>query len=285
MTTQPHAHHQRHPSAKHIKPAAEKEGANPPPRHGGKATEITTMPPTLATTWAINAAAGQAPSVVRVRNLQSTTHIGLDGWTRARRPQPLLVSAAVSLARPSDSSSSADRVAADTVHYGLLSKAILSVLDAADSHAKNQEGPDATSLRRLLDEIWARLTDRRLDGSVVSGRPDPFLDLRAVSCLSVTLHLPKASLIGGGVSLTGTSLYEAGEPRMYGACLGLSDMRVPTLIGVNDNERRANQVVIADVEIDCFEEGDVYPQIGQAIYKVCSIIPSLYRLTLRIRVQ
>ncbi|SPN96963.1 related to dihydroneopterin aldolase, partial [Cephalotrichum gorgonifer] len=228
------------------------------------------MPPaTLSPTWSITTAAGQAPSVVRLRNLQSTARIGVDAWGRPTRPQPLLISASVSLASPFASSSSSDSVSADTVHYGHLSKAVLSTLDDIDRRGAVQTdgGDDPVSLRRLLDEIWWRLTGRGVDGSAApGGSPEPFLDVRAVRCLSVSAQLPKASLVGGCVGLTGTSLFREGEVESYGMCLRLSGIRVPTLIGINDNEREAKQVVVADISIDCLEGGDVYPSLEKAIY-------------------
>lgn len=234
------------------------------------------MPATLAPTWDITSAAGQSPSVVRIRNLQSTTRLGVDAWSRERRPQPLLVSATVSLARPSAASSASDRVDADTVHYGLLSKAILSVLDEVDGFAKAPSSEQPVTLRSVLDLVWVRLTGHHLNGGAAKGlQEDPFLDRRAVRCLSVTLQLPKASLVGGCVSLTGTSLFEDGEAQMAGVCLQLSNIRVPTLIGINSNERQAKQVVIADIEIDCFEVyDDIYPRLEQAVYEVCCVISS-----------
>lgn len=229
------------------------------------------MPATSAPTWAVAAAAGQAPSIVRLRNLQSTARIGLDAWSRTSRPQPLLVSASVSLVQSSASSSASDSVAADTVHYGLLSKAILSTLNGVEGGiAAGAQTP--VSLRNLLDLLWETLTGKLVNGTPAKATSAPFLDLRSVRCLSLKLQLPKASLVGGCVSLTGTSVYNDGEAQLYGVCLGLSNLRVPTLIGVNSNEREAKQVVIADVEIDeCCEEGDIYPHLENVIYEVRSM--------------
>lgn len=228
------------------------------------------MPPALAPTWAITAAAGQAPSVIRLRNLQATARIGLDAWSRPCRPQPILISACVSLARPSASSSSADRVDADTVHYGLLSKAILSTLDEVDHRAAKGGDGEHLSLRDLLNEIWMDLVGQRIDGSDGPAMAHtPFLDLKATRCLSVSIRLPKASPVGGCVGLTGTSLFEGGKAQMYSVALELANVQVPTLIGINENERKAKQVVIADVTLDCFGDGDIYPHLENAVYDVC----------------
>lgn len=227
------------------------------------------MPPALAPTWAITAAAGQAPSLIRLRNLQATARIGLDAWSRPCKPQPVLISACVSLARASSSSSSADRVDADTVHYGLLSKAILSTLDEVDHRVARGGDGEALSLRDLLNEIWTNLTGQHIDGSASPAMTHtPFLNLRTTRSLSISIRLPKASPVGGCVGLTGTSLFEGGEAQMYGVALDIAHVQVPTLIGVNENERKAKQVVIADVTLDCFEDGDIYPHLESAVYDV-----------------
>ncbi|CAI4216428.1 unnamed protein product [Parascedosporium putredinis] len=230
------------------------------------------MPPTLASTWAVKATAGEPVAIVRVRNLQSVARIGADAWGRAGKPQPVLISAEVSLARPFAESSSTDKVETDTVHYGLLSKAILATLDEVD--AASVAGGAVVSLRRLLDTIWWKLTSLGVDGSPAPGAVDDtkaFLNLAAVRYLSVTIHLPKATLSGAGVSLTGISIFTAGalgpEVDLYGLRLQLHRIQVPILVGINSNEREAKQLVVADVKIDNFvETTDIHPLLEKAIY-------------------
>jgi len=232
------------------------------------------MPPTLTSTWAVKAKAGEPHALIRIRNLQSTARIGVDAWGRPNKSQPILVSVEVSLAQPFAESSSTDKVETDTVHYGRLSKAVLATLREVDTAAAAGDGA-AVSLRRLLDIIWWELASVGVDGSPAPGAVDvekAFLNLSGVRYLSVTLHLPKATLSGGGVSLTGTSLFEMGplgpEVDVYGVCLQLHKLQVPTLIGINTNEREAKQLVIADIKIDKFiETTDVYPALEKAIHK------------------
>lgn len=232
------------------------------------------MPPTLASTWTVKATAGEPVAIVRVRNLQSVARIGADAWGRAGKPQPVLISAEVSLARPFAESSSTDKVETDTVHYGLLSKAILATLDEVD--AASAAGGAVVSLRRLLDTIWWKLTSLGVDGSPAPGAVDDtkaFLNLAAVRYLSVTIHLPKATLSGAGVSLTGISIFTAGalgpEVDLYGLRLQLHRVQVPILVGINSNEREAKQLVVADVKIDNFvETTDIHPLLEKAIYDV-----------------
>jgi hypothetical protein len=86
--------------------------------------------------------------------------------------------------------------------------------------------------------------------------------------------LPKASLLGSGVSLCGSELFgPLGQSQACSMKLKLHDLRVPTLIGLNANERLAKQMVVANVEIDKWvEKEDHYVQIEQLIVTVSQIL-------------
>ena len=77
------------------------------------------------------AEAGEPVAVVRVRDLQGqgAVPVGRDAWGRPGRPQPVLLSAEVSFARPFGAASEGDRLGAETVHYGTLSKSLLAGLE------------------------------------------------------------------------------------------------------------------------------------------------------------
>ncbi|KAK8145076.1 hypothetical protein G3M48_004956 [Beauveria asiatica] len=229
-----------------------------------------------------------APSTIKVKNLYATIQGPQDAWGRPDRPQPIAITAAVSLDAPFNASSANDTVAADTVHYGLLSKAILSILAAA---------APVKSLRHLLDKTWAQMTgadsrgqDAEVDESSLSQGQEsqqqqpplpPFLYFAQLRALEISLHLPKATLLGDGVSLTVTGGFELVTAdgggggrvrpvmRQGAVSLKIHRLRVPTLIGVNSNERLAKQVVIASVEIDRLEDdADVYPELEQVVVTV-----------------
>ncbi|KGQ11668.1 hypothetical protein BBAD15_g2585 [Beauveria bassiana D1-5] len=233
-----------------------------------------------------------APSTIKVKDLHATIQGPQDAWGRPDRPQPIAITAAVSLDAPFNASSASDTVAADTVHYGLLSKAILSILAAA---------APVKSLRHLLDTTWVQMTGADSRGqdveadesSLLQGQerqqqqqqqppPPPFLHFAQLRALEISLHLPKATLLGDGVSLTVTGGFElvaadGGSGRVkpvmrQGAVsLKIHRLRVPTLIGVNSNERLAKQVVVASVEIDRLEDdADVYPELEQVVVTVMS---------------
>lgn len=60
--------------------------------------------------------------------------------------------------------------------------------------------------------------------------------------------------------------------RSYARCLGLHGLRVPTLIGVNSNERAAKQMVVVHVEIDRFDvQEDIHTELESTIVEVCDV--------------
>jgi len=233
--------------------------------------------------WTVQTTAGEPFAVVRVRNLQAAVQGPHDAWGRASKAQPLLVSAEVSLAEPFATASATDQVTSDTVHYGTLSKAILSALTPFAPEQVATKGPPAafelnrgaTTLTDVLGKIWYGLTGRKLDGIVPSrcGPGAPFLDISKLRSLSVSLLLPKASLLGDGVGLAAMSVFEPNKSgttvAMFAVSLLIRNLRMPVLIGVNSNERQSKQVVVATVEIDKFDYGpDVYTDLESFIVKV-----------------
>ncbi|KAL6902596.1 hypothetical protein GGI43DRAFT_345498 [Trichoderma evansii] len=242
----------------------------------------------LEPNWRVRFLAGQPPAKVRVRNLQTHIEGPSDAWNRKGKQQPLSVSASVMLKEAFDTSSSGDKVADDTVHYGLLSKAILASLEGkGPQHPAKEKPVDAastnrfSSLRDVVNTIWEDLTNQDangknkfLDEEEEEQAVKSFLKVSTIRCFELTAHLPKASLLGGGVSLTRIALFgRDGEsrPQPRGMSLKIHDLRVPTLIGVNDNERKAKQVVVATIEIDKFNiDEDVFTMIEAETVEVMS---------------
>ncbi len=225
----------------------------------------------LTTTFHTITSAGEPPASVRISNLTSTTTLAADAWGRPNKPQPLLISACVSFSKPFDTAASTDQLGDDTVHYGTLSKAILGFV-------KDAEGGDR-SLQGLLGILWRKLTGGRLLGLGVDGdgngghgaaEKKPFLSpaaLARISFMSITLTLPKASLLGSRVSATASCAF---EQQLYGMSFTLDSLRVPTLIGVNDNERLAKQFVITTVTVDKYDsQEDIYVDVERVVVKVC----------------
>ncbi|CAJ2501001.1 Uu.00g038540.m01.CDS01 [Anthostomella pinea] len=232
-------------------------------------------PAPLASAWQVRAEAGEPVAVVRVRNLQSAIPVGRDAWGRPNKLQPVLLSSEVSFAQPFGTASADDTVNAETVHYGSLSKALLGGIELWGQGNKPARTPVASAIvatgaaemesprtADVFELLWVRITGRVVDGSRVALPVDqvPFLDATKLRSLSLTMHLPKASLLGAGVSLTTTAgfkeVLEDNPLRSYSRSLRIHGLHVPTLIGINSNERKAKQMVVADVEIDRFDVGD-----------------------------
>ena len=220
----------------------------------------------LKTNWETLAAAGEPPATVRVDNLTTTFTGPADAWGRPRRPQPLSISAEVAFSRRFSASSSGDAVEADTVHYGLLSKEIQRIL---------ADGVEGASLANMLDEVFRRLTGLTLfeEGESAAGTVgQPFLMASPVLYVGVEIRLPKASLLGDGVSIAGLALMPTDEmaaPRAKAVTLRFHNLRVPTLIGVNANEREAEQMVVANIEVDRWvNRMDGYSPLERVITKV-----------------
>ncbi|KAI1142796.1 hypothetical protein F5Y05DRAFT_366228 [Hypoxylon sp. FL0543] len=276
---------------------------------GGPPTNDTTDPPApLVSSFRVRADAGEPVAVVRVRNLQGAIPVGRDAWGRSGKLQPVLLSSEVSFAQPfsgnAASSSSAstsasasgdtDKLDAGTVHYGNLSKTLLSSLELWGQGKPSGAGPESAGVAAsaiaatgfaaevttprtadVFELLWVRMTGRVVDGSRIALPLDqlPFLDSAKLRSLSLTMSLPKASLLGAGVSLTTTASFRddfskgggkndddkssSKNPlRSYSRTLRIQGLHVPTLIGVNSNERKAKQMVVADVEIDRFDVAD-----------------------------
>ncbi|KAL5624720.1 hypothetical protein BROUX41_004780 [Berkeleyomyces rouxiae] len=242
----------------------------------------------MDTLWQVRAHAGEPTACVKVVNLASTIQAGHDAWGRANKLQPVSISATVQLSAPFQRATDTDDMADDTVHYGLLSKAVLSAIATIN---KSQSDTAATkapvSLRGVLDGIWATLTGASVAGAPLHKTAKPFLNLDYVRALSVSVRFPKASLLGSGVSLEAIAVYpeKAGAALRawmqkeeealpvslvdtFGLALKIHEMRVPTLIGLNDNERFARQVVVTDVQIDKYTESeDLYTQLEAIVQK------------------
>lgn len=100
----------------------------------------------------------------------------------------------------------------------------------------------------------------------------PLLHVEDISLLEIELVLPKASLLGSGVSLKGSFLYpgKAGEgPSAYSMALKLHDLRMPAIIGVNANERLAKQIVICNIEMQKWDRvADSWAELEEIVAKV-----------------
>jgi dihydroneopterin aldolase len=227
----------------------------------------------IQTSREIAALAGEPRATIRVRNLQTNIKIGRDAWGRAEKVQPVLISASVSLRQSFETASEQDTVNASTIHYGTLSKAILEAAGYFNATTR------LTTSRQFLDYLMGHLTSYTFDGKENANPTSvndwtPVLDTSMIRSLELKITLPKASLLGTGVSLVGSCWYsdwkiQNGDPDNYSMELTLQGLRIPTLIGVNPNERLAKQIVVADIKIDQWTtEKDTYPELEEVVVKV-----------------
>lgn len=230
----------------------------------------------LRSLWTVRHAAGEPLAVVRVRQLTTACIGPQDAWGRKNATQPVTISAELHFSRAFDAAAAADNVTAgDTVHYGQLSKLILACAERSNEHAAASGA--SVDLRVLLEMIWIVLTGRNVNGQDSAPEAKPLLDLAKLRYMSLTVMLPKASLLGEGVSLTAVNVFppHLASLSMYGLALKVHRLRVPTLIGVNANERQAKQFVVVNVEIDRFDYyPDLYCELERLVVKVLSMSSS-----------
>ncbi|KAI9672378.1 MAG: hypothetical protein M1817_003400 [Caeruleum heppii] len=189
---------------------------------------------------------------VFVRDLSANAVVGVDAWGRKKK-QPLQISVKVSLAQPFASAAEQDQVDQSTVHYGLLSKAVKSMIEA---HAHEE-----LSLASMSDKIL----DAALDSW--SGAPEGLMD-----AIQIWVFLPKASLLGRGIQLHYCHSFSA--EKSYGAkarVLSVRDVMVPSIVGVNRHERGMKQLVVLNLWIDPLwneEASDSYGEVEQLMVKI-----------------
>ncbi|KAK0657175.1 Dihydroneopterin aldolase-domain-containing protein [Cercophora newfieldiana] len=216
---------------------------------------------TLTSSWAVRAAAGEPVAVVRVENLQAVTGVACDAWGQVDKPQPLLISAEISFAQPFTAAAIQDTLTHETIHYGTLSRAILASL---------KESTDEVGLHQIVEDIWLYLTGQTLPTGEESPDGNFLLPAEArkeIRFLSITATLPKASLLGSGVSFT---VSVASQAKLYSKELTIHKLQVPTLIGMNKNERLAKQFVITTVAFDKLEyfARDFYVEAEASVVKI-----------------
>lgn len=213
------------------------------------------------TSWHTLSVAGEPSSVIRISNLSTTISGPADAWGREDRPQPFSISVEVSLGEPFIDSSRGDVLKNDTVHYGLLSKHVMKTVE------KTKYG----TLDALVSYVRGALLGPPVGDPGAGDPAEGFLDGKGVRYLKIRARLPKASKLGTGVSIVDSLALHGGiEVVSWSRTLAFHDLRVPVLIGVNDNERQAKQIVVANIEVDRWapQMEDAYPSLEDIITNV-----------------
>ncbi|KAL1619974.1 hypothetical protein SLS56_009893 [Neofusicoccum ribis] len=226
--------------------------ASPPPGHIPRATSAA-QPPLLLT----HEAAARWPATadtVSLSSLHLVARAGRDVWGRTSRAQPLAISATVAMRARFASAAAGDALDASTVHYGHLSKNILAALADATAADGSQTWLGGVDVASRVSEAVVR--------TAAAG---------AVEGVRLDVAFPKASTLGDGAGCEWTVLYaEAGaEVVAVARALYVRRVRVPTLIGVNSNERLKKQMCLVSVWVDrvADEAVDGYDEVEDIVLK------------------
>lgn len=161
---------------------------------------------------------------VSVRNIDLICNAGYDIWGR-EKPQRVLISVALSMADTFASAAQTDTVDASTVHYGHLSKSIISKVES------QTQWLSATELLYLV---------------LSAARAAPSSPT-AIALIEAEIMFTKASRAGEGISL---KLYHTPQSDLTTTVLTLHRARLLALIGVNSNERTMKQMIIVSIAVD-----------------------------------
>ncbi|KAJ9636270.1 hypothetical protein H2201_006249 [Coniosporium apollinis] len=163
---------------------------------------------------------------VSVRNISLTANAGLDVWGR-KKEQPVFVSVSLSLARSFQSAAEGDVVDSSTVHYGRLSKNIISSVKEKTS----EDWRGTHELAKLVREACLQSADSP----------------NIIGASEVEIYFPKSSMLGDGAGYRLSTNHSSGDTSRV---LYIKNIRVPTIIGVNSHERWSKQAVVANLWID-----------------------------------
>jgi len=175
---------------------------------------------------------------ISVRNLSVTANSGYDVWNRQKR-QPALLSITAFLKHSFDQAARSDTVDSSTVHYGVLSKKVQGIIE---------ESSEWQSSFDLASRIHRA-------AYMVAGTS-------ALKGCELNVFYPKACMHGDGAGFILSTTEEG-----YSTILYLKNVRISCIIGVNSNERKAKQPVVANLWIDSILEtqADDYGKTGQLL--------------------
>lgn len=202
--------------------------------------------------WAIRQSVGEAQSVIRITNLQTSTARICDAWGRRKNPQPVLITCSIYLSKSFCNTSASDTLTDSTVNYGILSKCLLE----ACREFSNSCSDNPVELSQMLHYLQQWLTGIQSSDKIgTSVHRIPLLQPTALDLLELDIFLPKASLHGNGVKMSASFRYRDMKSLLARSMtLEIPQIRAFTVIGVNNNERLAKQEVIATLEIDPYHD-------------------------------
>ncbi|KAF1831284.1 hypothetical protein BDW02DRAFT_572204 [Decorospora gaudefroyi] len=183
---------------------------------------------------------------IMVQNLDVVVNAGKDVWGRPKR-QRAFISVTLTLGKQFTSASSTDSVDSSTVHYGTLSKAI-------QAHFQRD------------DLAWMSTAELSLAVSQCVRNVAGSTDIYAIETNVCYL---KGSMFGEGAGHVTSSIEKSGT---RSSVMYLRNVRIPSLIGVNSNERLQKQPVDVNIWVDNMAESriDDYPQLEKLLFDLIS---------------
>jgi dihydroneopterin aldolase len=158
---------------------------------------------------------------IRIDKLQITTDVLPDAFGR-RKQQPAYISVCLTLQQNLESVAEIDRLDATTINYGTLSKAILQKLE---------EKAAAKDLN-TVSQLWTIIEN--------------IVPNTVVEAVETDILFPKACRSGDGLGFKRAISTNAKDALM----VYFQNLRVQSLIGINDHERLSKQPVVVNAWID-----------------------------------
>jgi len=187
---------------------------------------------------------------LRGLQLEHNHRVACDAWSR-QREQPLTVSVRVSFRQPFTTAAANDALDDGTLHYGHLAKRLRAIKAASEWEC----------LQGLSDRIHDTVCE-------------PTKAAQLLQSCEVELHLPKASLLGKGITFTSRRSYvDQTLAVVRQNMLQLSSVNIATIVGVNSNEREHKQPLLFDVWVYNLPRNktDVYTVLEDLLVKVSDL--------------
>lgn len=171
-------------------------------------------------------------AVVSVRNVQLPSGVIAPNIWLETKEQPALASASLWLRSSFTSAASQDALDDSTVHYGELSKRVRAGCTSEDGQ------------RSALEAVF-----QAAEHMACKSKPDG--DKFVAKRIAAKLTLPKASAFGEALTLSEVKLYDEKGSKTGGfRTFACTNLKVPTLIGVNAYERKGRQPLVVDFAVD-----------------------------------
>jgi dihydroneopterin aldolase len=195
--------------------------------------------------WEAQFASQEVTDRITVRNLEVTVNAGVDAWGRPKE-QRALITVDLTLSASFQSAATADSLDGSTVHYGILSKEIRSLIANNQSIGHVRTGEMST---------------------YIHARALQTADKAPLASVDINIFYPKGSMLGDGAGFRQSIAYPG---KSTSTVLYLQNVRVPCVIGINSNERKQKQPVVVNLWIECIaaERADEYTKVETIMVEV-----------------